>query len=447
MQTSRYYFIGIGGIGMSALAQYLMDQGALIGGYDKTPSSITTALETQGALISYDEEVTAIDQQFMARQTTVVYTPAIPKNHPQYTYFLQNNYPVIKRAALLGKLTHNKLSLAVAGTHGKTTTSSILAHLLKGVKYPFTALIGGIMQDEQSNYYSSGTDTFLVEADEFDRSFLQLTPTIAAITSIDADHLDIYASSAAVREAYHQFAQQVTQKRIVAKGIPIEGVTYSIDEEADFYIQNSQVEGWGYRFDLHTPHGVHHKVFFSQLGLHNLSNALAAFCIASSLGLDERLLCKHLQNFKGVARRLQLVYCSENRIYIDDYAHHPTEIKAVYATLDNAYPEREKCVIFQPHLYTRTRDFMDEFALELAQFDRVILLPIYPARELPIAGITAPVLANKIKSKTKVEVMTKEALLQAIPTISAQLIATLGAGDIGLLVNSIKQKLTDHEQK
>lgn len=447
MQHKAFYFIGIGGIGMSALAKYLMHQGATIGGYDKTPSAITKALEKEGAYICYDDSIAAVKEQFLAPQTTIIYTPAIPKNHPQYLYFLEHNFNVIKRAAMLGTLTQNKTSLAVAGTHGKTTTSSILAHLLKGVNYPFTALIGGIMNDEQSNYYSSGTETLLVEADEFDRSFLQLYPTIAAITSIDPDHLDIYETPAAVTDAYNQFAQQVIQHRIVAKGIPIEGITYSIEEKADFYVQNIQVDGWGYRFDLHTPKTVYRKVFFSQLGLHNLSNALAAFSMASALGLDEKQLCESLRNFKGVARRLQHVYSSKNKVYIDDYAHHPTEINAVVETLKDAYPNQSKCVIFQPHLYTRTRDFMNGFAAALAQYDRVILLPIYPARELPIEGISSTVLADKIAPKTKVEVLSKEGLLNAISSISECIITSLGAGDIGLLVNEIKQKLTANEYK
>lgn len=445
MEGNAFYFIGIGGIGMSALAKFLLDQGAIVGGYDKTPSAVTDSLEKQGVFICYDDSISAVIDQFLAPKTTIVYTPAIPKNHPQYTYFIEQNFRVIKRAALLGELSHNKQTLAVAGTHGKTTTSSILAHLLKGAEFPFTALVGGIMNDEQSNYFSSGTDTLLVEADEFDRSFLHLHPTLAAITSIDPDHLDIYETPAAVEESYAQFAAQVTHKKIVAKEIPIDGITYSTEEKADFYLQNVQVEGWGYRFDIHTPTSTFRNVFFSQLGLHNLSNALAAFAMASTLGLDEKQLCLNLANFKGVARRLQQVYSSEKHIYIDDYAHHPTEIKAVFKTLDNAFPTDQKCVIFQPHLYSRTRDFMEEFAEELSRFDRVILLPIYPARELPINAITATALAKKIAPKTKVEVVPKAVLKQRVTTIAQRIIVTLGAGDIGLEVNEIKLKLASNE--
>lgn len=445
MKVEAYYFIGIGGIGMSAIARFLMGENKCVGGYDKTASAITASMENQGAIICYKDEQKAIPSTFLSKNTTVIYTPAVPKDHPQLAYFKAQGNRVIKRAVFLGELTHNCTTLAVAGTHGKTTTTSILSHLLLSLDHPFTAFVGGIMNDRQSNFISTGTETAVVEADEFDRSFLQLTPTIACITSMDPDHLDIYGTAEAIEASYREFASSVSHQLIVEKELPLEGVTYSIRSKADFYLKNIRTEGFGYRFDLCTPNGAYANVYFSQLGLHNLSNALAAFTMASIHGLDEAKLCTALMNFKGVERRLQRVYQSEQHILIDDYAHHPTEINAVLETVNDAYPEDEKCVIFQPHLFSRTKDFMEEFSDVLAQFDRVVLLPIYPARELPIQGVTSEVLVQNIGDRSVVELVQKQDLISVIPSISQKIILVLGAGDIGVEVEKIKEKIKADE--
>jgi UDP-N-acetylmuramate--alanine ligase len=329
----------------------------------------------------------------------------------------------------------------VAGTHGKTTTTAILAHLFKSLNQSFTAFVGGIMNENQSNLMSNGDKVFLVEADEFDRSFLSLSPTLACVTSMDADHLDVYGNAEELKASYRLFAEKVSDKLIVEKGLPLVGVTYSIYEEADYYMTNIKPEGFGYSFDLITPNNRITGQYFSQLGLHNLSNALAAFALASSFGLSEKDLSSALSSFKGVKRRLQLHLENDNHVFIDDYAHHPTEIKAVYDTLENAYPGVSKCAIFQPHLFSRTRDFSEDFSKVLSLFDRVILLPIYPARELPIPGVHSDVLASKITCNDRVEVMSKEELHHEFSKISQRIKVVLGAGDIGREVEKLKQTI------
>ena len=300
------------------------------------------------------------------------------------------------------------------------------------------------MNQNKANLLSTGFDTILVEADEFDRSFLQLTPSIGCVTSVDADHLDIYGTEAEVIAAYRAFSDKITTVKVIEKKVPLSGLTYSIEEEADYFAEGIKAKGFGYQFDLHTPNKVYRDVYFSQLGLHNLSNALAAFAMASQYGLSEERLVAVLAFFKGVERRLQLILSTSNHILIDDYAHHPTEIRAVYDTLENAYPEEEKCVVFQPHLFSRTQDFMQDFAAVLQLFDRVILLPIYPARELPIAGVTSSALAEKISPETQVEVVDKTQLREKIDSLPQRIKVILGAGDIGLELNVLKEKLQQH---
>ena len=442
MQNQLFYFLGIGGIGMSSIARFLSLQGAQVGGYDKTPSSITFDLTDLGVKITFDENVTAIPSEFKSPDVTVIYTPAVPEAHPQKQFYIANGNKILKRAKFLGKLTQNTPTLAVAGTHGKTTTTAILAHLFKALNQSFTAFVGGVMNENKSNLMTLGEEVYLVEADEFDRSFLTLSPSFACITSMDADHLDIYGSAEEVNASYRLFAQQVKHLLIIEKGLPLEGVTYSIYEEADYSIINIKPEGFGYYFDLITPHARFDKLYFSQLGLHNLSNALAAFALASSYGLNEGDLSHALATFKGVKRRLQLHVATEDHVIIDDYAHHPTEIKAVYDTLENAYPGIPKCVIFQPHLFSRTRDFLDDFANVLSLFDRIILLPIYPAREFPIVGVNSEVLAAGIHhNNSAVEVMSKEQLRVQFSEITQQIKVVLGAGDIGREVEELKQSI------
>lgn len=441
MQNKVFYFIGIGGIGMSSIARYLMELGAQVGGYDKTPSTITSSLEESGAFITFQEEVEILPDAFKQRDVRVIFTPAVPSSHPQLQFFEKQGNERMKRAAFLGEITNSMSTLAVAGTHGKTTTTSILAHFFLSLQSPFTAFVGGMMNAHKSNLISTGRNVALVEADEFDRSFLQLSPNIACITSTDADHLDVYGTADEVFDSYRAFGNKVSDVLVVEKRVPLEGVTYSIYEKADYSITAISPDGFGYRFDLTSPKGSYQRLYFSQLGLHNLSNALAAFAMASEFGLNEQQLSTAFSTFEGVDRRLQLIVENNRHVLIDDYAHHPTEINAVFETLENAYPEERKCAIFQPHLFSRTRDFMDDFATALSQFDEVILLSIYPARELPIVGINAEALAEKISTKVNVSVIEKHQLLAQVALISARVKVVLGAGDIGLEVEKIKQKL------
>lgn len=439
-KDQTYYFIGIGGIGMSSIARYLILQGAQVFGYDKTPSAVTSSLESLGIQIVFNDLVDSLPKEVCSIKTQVVFTPAIPKNHAQLKYFENQGNQIMKRAELLGDLTRNTICLAVAGTHGKTTTTAILTHLFQQSEASFTAFVGGVFQDSKTNMLSSGTEYTLVEADEFDRSFLHLNPTIACITSIDADHLDIYGDASQMKESYAQFASQVKKTLFVEKGIPMAGLTYSVTEKADYYMDQIKPVSAGLEFTLHTPEGVFENQYFNQLGAHNLSNALAAISMASKAGIPVTDLVESLKTFPGVERRLQVLIDREDLVLIDDYAHHPTEIKAVYETLSTSFPDDEKCVVFQPHLFSRTQDFMTEFASVLSLFDRVFLLDIYPARELPIDGVDSEALKDLI-TINNVELITKEELGAKLSETQERIISILGAGDIGAEVSKIKEIL------
>jgi UDP-N-acetylmuramate--alanine ligase len=439
-KDQTYYFIGIGGIGMSSIARYLVLQGAQVFGYDKTPSAVTSSLESLGIQIVFNDLVDSLPKEVCSIKTQVVFTPAIPKNNAQLKYFENQGNQIMKRAELLGDLTRNTICLAVAGTHGKTTTTAILTHLFQQSEASFTAFVGGVFQDSKTNMLSSGSEYTLVEADEFDRSFLHLNPTIACITSIDADHLDIYGDASQMKESYAQFASQVKKTLFVEKGIPMAGLTYSVTEKADYYMDQIKPVSAGLEFTLHTPEGVFEKQYFNQLGAHNLSNALAAISMASKAGIPVTDLVESLKTFPGVERRLQVLIDREDLVLIDDYAHHPTEIKAVYETLSTSFPDDEKCVVFQPHLFSRTQDFMTEFASVLSLFDRVFLLDIYPARELPIDGVDSEVLKDLI-TINNVELITKEELGAKLSETQERIISILGAGDIGAEVSKIKEIL------
>ena len=439
-KEQTYYFIGIGGIGMSSIARYLFLQGASVFGYDKTRSAVTNSLEKLGITIVYDAAVGALPLAVSSEKSLVVYTPAVSAEHPQLNFFIDQGNKVVKRAKLLGDLTQDTICLAVAGTHGKTTTTAILTHLFEQSNASYTAFVGGIFQDSKTNMMSRGNTYTLVEADEFDRSFLHLRPTIACITSMDLDHLDVYSDAASLQAAYVEFTSRVKKALFVEKNIALNGITYSVSEEADFYIDAIKPDASGSYFDLHTPDGVYKNQFFNQLGMHNLSNALVALAMASKAGLQLQDLVKSLATFPGVQRRLQVLINNDNRVLIDDYAHHPTEIKAVYETLKLSFPTDEKCVVFQPHLFSRTQDFMTDFARVLSLFDRVLLLDIYAARELPIAGVSSAALKEMI-SGPSVELITKKDLANRLSLVEERIIVLLGAGDIGVEVEAIKHKL------
>ena len=323
----------------------------------------------------------------------------------------------------------------------KFTLAAIVTHLFYKTRQSFTAFVGGVLNEFNSNVIINGNKYAIVEADEYDRSFLNLNPSMGIITSIDSDHLDIYGNFEEVKKSFSEFIKKIKNEVVVSKSLGINGITYGVNKKADYSANNISFSKTGYFFDLTTPSNKYKSVFFSQLGLHNLLNAIGAFAISSQVGINEKELCEYLSTFKGVKRRFQLVLNSKKDIIIDDYAHHPNEINAVWNSLKDIFPYDKKCVIFQPHLYSRTKDFMDEFAKVLSKFDRVVLLPIYPARELPIEGIKSSVLQRKIKSKNIVELIKKENLLSVINNFPEKVKVILGAGDIGLEVEKIKEKL------
>ncbi|GGG53217.1 UDP-N-acetylmuramate--L-alanine ligase [Croceivirga lutea] len=438
------YFIGVGGIGMSALARYFVEIHKKVAGYDKTATPLTNDLKKIGVNIHFADTVEFIPDEFKSSEDTlVVYTPAVPKNHSELNYFLDNNFVVKKRSEVLGLITQDTFCYAVAGTHGKTTTSSILAHLLATANIPITAFLGGISEDFNSNYVFRGDEVSVVEADEFDRSFLKLSPNIACITSMDADHLDIYGSHSELIASFHEFANKIEEagNLIVRNGLPIKGITYGIEDNSDYSIKNKRVENGSYVFDIKTPKQLIENVKFNKPGEHNLLNALAAFTMAVETKTPIDRLVEGLESFKGVQRRFSYRIKEENFVLIDDYAHHPTEINAVYQALTDVHPSLKLNVIFQPHLFSRTRDFADEFAASLSAFDTVRLLDIYPAREEPISGITSEWLLGKI-SKSDKKLVSKEELFNEINANRTGVYAMLGAGDIGQEIVKLTKQLT-----
>ena len=438
------YFIGIGGIGMSALARYFYANGKYVAGYDKTPTEITETLIDLGVSIHFEDDIQHIDQSFLdANSTLVVYTPAVPSNHKELTYFRNNKYQVLKRSQVLGLITENTFCLAVAGTHGKTTTTSILGHLLFECNVPLTAFLGGISENYNSNLIIKGTEVSVVEADEFDRSFLTLSPDIACITSMDADHLDIYGDASELKKSFKDFSKKIKAngKLFVKNGLPLQGITYGIEDDSDYSVQHITIENGTYVFDVKTPTTVLENLKFNLPGRHNLSNALIALAMAVEYGCPHQQLAEALASYKGVKRRFTYHIKTEHFVFIDDYAHHPEEINAVYLATREMYPDKDILAIFQPHLYSRTRDFADDFAKSLSRFDEVMLLDIYPARELPIQGITSKWLLDKIENPKK-QLINKEEIILKIQKSKAQVLLTIGAGDIGEEVKHIKREFS-----
>jgi UDP-N-acetylmuramate--alanine ligase len=437
--ASSIFFIGIGGIGMSAIARYFAVNGKKVAGYDKTPSQITSDLEVLGVEVHFEDNLKNIPISFLNKEKTlVVYTPAVPKEHTELNYFIDNNFTVLKRAAILGKITESTFCLAVAGTHGKTTTSAILGHLMKDENA--TSFLGGIAENYNSNLILGEDKVSVVEADEFDRSFLQLSPNIACITSMDADHLDIYGAAEALQESFFAFSQKVSDTLIVAKGLPLKGLTYAVNEDADYKAFNVRIESGKYIFDVQTPLEIIENIEFHLPGKHNVMNALAALAMADVYGVSLEKIKHNLLTFKGVKRRFTYRIKTNDFVLIDDYAHHPTEINAVENSIREMYPDDKVLVVFQPHLFSRTRDFIDDFAGALSRFDEVLLLDIYPARELPIADVTSDWLLSKIENRHK-KLTQKNNLLKDIKKSSAKVVAMLGAGDIGVTINEVTNQL------
>jgi UDP-N-acetylmuramate--alanine ligase len=442
-QIQNVYFIGIGGIGMSALARYFQNIGKNVAGYDKTPTRLTDELIASGMSIHFEDAISEIPSTFHVENTLVVVTPAVPVTHSEWNYFVEREYTLKKRSEVLGLITQDTFCFAVAGTHGKTTTSSILGHILFQSGLDVTAFLGGIVENYQSNLIGSGKSITVVEADEFDRSFLHLHPNIACVTSMDADHLDIYGDVSAIEDSFREFADKVEDKSLlfVPKGLPLEGVQIAINDEASFSVQDIKIVNSVYLFSIQTPKELVTHVAFSLPGHHNLMNALMAFAMAYTYGVSVDLIKNALADFKGVQRRFSYQIKSDNLVYIDDYAHHPTEINAVNQAVRELYPNKKILAIFQPHLFSRTQDFADDFALSLSRFDEVLLLDIYPARELPIEGVTSEWLLSKIANPHK-KLTHQSTLISDILASDAQVIVTIGAGDIGEWVPSIKKALS-----
>ncbi|WP_281989407.1 UDP-N-acetylmuramate--L-alanine ligase [Aquimarina aggregata] len=435
------YFIGIGGIGMSALARYFKFLGKNVAGYDKTSTQITTDLSELGIDIHFNDSVDEIPEIFLDTENTlIIYTPAIPKDHTELIYVQSNGFLIKKRAEVLGIITKGVYTLAVAGTHGKTTTTAILGHLLKESGAKVTAFLGGISENYNSNLILEGNDVVVVEADEFDRSFLQLYPDIAAVTSMDADHLDIYEEANALENSFREFASRAKDHLLICNGLPINGTTYGIEDNSDYSAQNIRIDNGTYIFDLKTPDQYINDLHLNLPGKHNLLNAITAFAIAMLFGSPTTSLAKALFTFKGVKRRFTYQIKTDQLVYVDDYAHHPTEINALHQAVREMHPNKKVVAVFQPHLYSRTRDFAKDFASSLSQFDHVLLLDIYPARELPISGITSKWLLDMITIDHK-KLVTKEKLIDEIRKSDAQVVLTIGAGDIGEEVNDIKEAL------
>ena len=441
-QIHNVYFIGIGGIGMSALARYFQNIGKNVSGYDKTPTMLTDELIAGGMSIHFEDKISLIPKDYYVENTLVIITPAVPITHSEWNYFIERQYQVKKRAEVLGIITKDTFCFAVAGTHGKTTTSSILGHILYEAGADVTAFIGGIVENYNSNLIGNGKTVTVVEADEFDRSFLHLHPDIACVTSMDADHLDIYGDRNSIENSFREFADKVEDKTklFVPKGLPLKGLTVGIDEEATFKAFNIRIENGYYVFDVQTPSETIENIQFGLPGRHNLMNALMALAMAKTYGTPTESIAKALASFKGIQRRFSYQIKSDKLVYIDDYAHHPTEINAVHQAVRELYPNQKVLAIFQPHLFSRTKDFADDFAKSLSQFDEIILLDIYPARELPMEGITSSWLLSKIENKNK-KLVSKTDLIPSILESDAKIIVTIGAGDIGELVPKIKSSL------
>jgi len=435
------YFIGIGGIGMSALARYFHAHKFYVCGYDKTETTITKSLEELGILIHYSDDIDLIPKQIFDKDhTLIVYTPAIPKEHNELNYFINNKYRVNKRSKVLGEVTKNTYCFAVAGTHGKTTTSAILGHILKEVGVDATSFLGGISENYNSNLILGGDKISVVEADEFDRSFLQLSPNMACITSMDADHLDIYGEKQELEKSFIDFSKIVSDHLFVRKGLPIEGITYGIEEGADYDVKNIVIKNGTYFFDVQTPSEIIKNIELNISGKHNVLNTVVALAMVNVYGVPLQTIAKALLTFKGVQRRFTYKIKTDDLVLIDDYAHHPTEINAVADAVKELYPQKKALAIFQPHLFSRTKDFADDFAESLGKFDELILLDIYPARETPIEGITSNWLLNKVNLDKK-KTVSKERLIEKVLESKATVMVMIGAGDIGELVNTVRDNL------
>ena len=439
----RIYFIGIGGIGMSALARYFNTQGVYVSGYDKTPTPLTDDLQKEGIQIHFEDDLNKIDKE----ATVIVYTPAIPAEHGELNYYKEHGYQVVKRSDVLNWITENAFTIGIAGTHGKTTTTSMTAHILRDSGYGCNAFLGGIASNYDTNFWSHERNVVVVEADEYDRSFLKLSPNIAVITAEDPDHLDIYGTPEEVLKAFGQYADKIKSGGTLIQKWGTTVVTtkkeksihtYGYDKnDASFHTKNLKVVDGSYIFDVVHPNGTLQDITLNMGGLHNVENATAAIAIALTLGIDDAKIKQAVSSFKGVKRRFEYKVKTASKILIDDYAHHPEELNALITGVRSIFPNEKMVLVFQPHLYSRTQDQCDGFVATLDQADEVILLPIYPARELPIPGVTSEMLLRKMTLSNK-KIMSKEELLNWAKNTSDKLIVMAGAGDIDACIIKVQ---------
>lgn len=448
-RIKNVYLIGIGGIGMSGLARYFHHLGYLVNGYDKTETALTSELIAEGIEIIFEDSENLIPEIFIKNidETLVIYTPAVPVDSNIVQAFKDSGHILHKRSEVLGFLSSNKFTIAIAGTHGKTTTSTLVAHILTDSGFDCSAFLGGISINYNSNVLFSSSNIMVVEADEFDRSFLTLHPDIAIVTSMDADHLDIYGDHQHLIDSFKLFVSQVKEggTRIIYKGLDLPATSfYSIDKGADIYASNIRIIDGDFHFDYHHGEEIIKDIHLGIPGRHNVGNAIAAIAAARVCGVPQEAIKRALSHFKGIKRRFQYIVKNKSNVYIDDYAHHPKELEACLEAVKSIYPDRELTVLFQPHLFSRTRDFVDEFARVLSsdEISKLILLPIYPAREKPIQGVSSDWLLDKVELSNKV-LFTPEDALKYINEEHPELILTVGAGDIDRLVKPIKEILTN----
>lgn len=453
-KLNEVYFIGIGGIGMSAIARFFHAGGVKVSGYDKTPTVLTKELEASGIAVHYTANVELIPKKV----DLVVYTPAIPAEQEELVYYRENGYKVVKRSDVLQIITESSFNICIAGTHGKTTITTMIGHLLRDSGFGCNAFLGGIAANYGTNFWSSEKNVCVIEADEYDRSFLKLSPDLAIITAMDADHLDIYGTATAMEDAFIDFSKRVRPGGLVVKQFGLKRgkelvadniLTYSLqNESADVYAANIRMMNGSYEFDVMVKDNVLENVRLNMGGMHNVENAVAAIAVASSLEIENEKIRAAVENFKGVKRRFEYVIKNDRLVFIDDYAHHPEELRALINGAKTLFRQKKCTVIFQPHLYSRTRDLADGFAEVLDEADEVILLPIYPARELPVEGVSSEMIKEKMNSERK-KVLTSEELMSWIKndfskTLNkefGEILITAGAGDIDMLVEPINNEL------
>lgn len=448
------YFLGVGGIGMSAIARYFLAMGCQVLGYDKTKTELTEQLEKEGIAIHYEEDIELVEgllTSFKKEESLVVYTPAIPQEHKEYQFLTKNGVKLYKRSEVLGIISQNYFTIAIAGTHGKTTTSSIIAHVLNECGVDCIAFLGGISLNFNSNLLlNKKAKTMVVEADEYDRSFLTLSPDIALITSLDADHLDVYGDKEEMKNSYQEFVKKIkkegvliTKKELVDDlhvNSEIQYKSYSIADQAAYHATAVEIKGGDYFVDVKSDERLIENIKIGLPGIHNVENSIGAFAIADKMGVDNDKIKNALASYKGVKRRFEYHIKTPSQVYVDDYAHHPKELEVCIQSIKDLYPNKRVTGIFQPHLYTRTRDFVDEFAASLSLLDELILLDIYPARELPIEGVTSEIIYEKVTIDKKI-VLKKEELMPYLSGKKYEVLLTLGAGDIDVFIRPIKAML------